>query len=67
MINMPGGDRTGPPGRDMGRGNLNGNRAGVGPGGECVCPQCGVKLPHQVGTPCYSVSCPKCQTKMIRA
>ncbi len=74
---MPGGDRTGPFGQDPGqagrgmgrgggRGRLNGNRPGAGPRGNCVCPQCGAKVPHQVGVPCYSVNCPKCQTKMIR-
>ena len=75
---MPGGDRTGPPGgggagggRGMGRGGagggrMGGNRQGAGPSGECVCPGCGEHLPHQAGTPCYSLSCPKCGSKMVR-
>ena len=75
---MPGGDGTGPfgggpgTGRGMGggglgRGRMGGNRAGSGPDGECVCPKCGARVPHQIGTPCYSINCPKCGTKMTRA
>ena len=75
---MPGGDRTGPPsgggasrGRGIGRGGsgggrMGGNRPGAGPSGECVCPNCGARLPHEAGTPCYDLSCPKCKTKMVR-
>jgi len=75
---MPGGDRTGPPGgggagrgRGIGRGGggggrMGGNRPGAGPSGECVCPNCGARLSHQVGTPCYNLSCPKCGAKMLR-
>jgi len=39
---------------------------GEGPGGECVCPECGAKKPHEAGTPCTDVPCPKCGTKMVR-
>jgi len=73
---MPGGDGTGPfgggPGtgggfgRGGGRGRMGGNRPGSGPGGDCVCPNCGERVPHQQGMPCYSVNCPKCGTKMAR-
>ena len=49
-----------------GRGRMGGNRPGAGPGGYCVCPNCGHRVPHQVGTPCYQVQCPKCGTTMIR-
>jgi len=75
---MPGGDRTGLPsgggvgrGRGIGRGSrgggrMGGNRPGAGPTGECVCPNCRARLPHQVGTPCYNLSCPKCGAKMMR-
>jgi hypothetical protein len=64
---MPRGDGTGPPtGRGQRGGRMQGNRAGAGPGGNCVCPSCGEKVPHQAGIPCYSVSCPKCGTKMTR-
>jgi hypothetical protein len=66
---MPRGDGTGPPrgGPARGRGGrMRGSRAGAGPGGDCVCPSCGEKLPHKQGVPCYNISCPKCGTKMVR-
>ncbi len=75
---MPRGDRTGPlgqgpgtgRGRGMGRGagmgRMGGNRAGSGPGGNCVCPGCGAKVAHQVGTPCSSMNCPSCGVRMVR-
>lgn len=75
---MPFGDGTGPfgqgpgtgrgrgGGRGRGRGRMGGNRPGAGPGGECLCPSCGAKAPHQVGVPCYGVNCPKCGAKMVR-
>jgi len=74
---MPRGDGTGPfgggsgqagrgMGRGSGRGRMGGNRPGAGLGGNCICPSCGVKVPHQAGVPCYSANCPKCGAKMVR-
>ena len=71
---MPRGDGTGPMGqgggRGMGRGRgmgqMSGNRAGMGQGGSCVCPQCGKRIPHQVGVPCNSIQCLSCKTNMVR-
>jgi hypothetical protein len=64
---MPRGDGTGPPaGGGTRGGRMRGNRAGAGPGGYCLCPKCGERVPHKPGTPCYSMSCPKCGTKMVR-
>jgi len=75
---MPGKDRTGPPGdggsgrrKGIGRGGsgggrMGGNRPGAGPSGECVCPNCGARVSHQAGNPCYNQSCPKCGAKMAR-
>lgn len=75
---MPRGDGTGPmgkgPGTGRGRGmgqgrgmgRMGDNRPGAGPSGFCVCPSCGEKVTHQVGTPCYSIKCPKCGTRMTR-
>ena len=75
---MPQRDGTGPSGqgpgtgRGMGRGRgggenrMGGSRPGAGPSGNCACPNCGKKVPHQTGTPCYEIKCPACGTKMIR-
>lgn len=74
---MPQKNGTGPQGRGPGtgrgmgrgggsRGKMGGNRAGAGPGGECICPQCGASAPHQAGVPCYQVNCPKCGQQMMR-
>ncbi len=73
-IGMPRGDGTGPAGRGpgtgrgLGRGGGRGRMggSGLGVGGECVCPNCGHRVTHQRGTPCYQVSCPKCGTPMTR-
>jgi hypothetical protein len=76
---MPRGDGTGPPwgggagaGRGIGRGGtgggrMGGSRPGSGPGGQCVCPNCGAIVPHQLGMPCYGLTCPQCGSKMIKS
>jgi len=51
-------------GRGGGRGRMGG--FGLGPGGECVCPNCGARAPHPRGTPCYQMKCPKCGAAMTR-
>ena len=48
-----------------GRGRMGGK--GLGPAGECVCPQCGTRAPHERGVPCYEQKCPKCNIPMTRA
>ncbi|MFC1874801.1 hypothetical protein ACFLY3_01415 [Chloroflexota bacterium] len=64
---MPRGDGTGPPaGRSQRGGRMRGNQPGAGPRGNCVCPSCGEKVSHSLGTPCYSLSCPQCGAKMVR-
>lgn len=68
---MPRGDGTGPPGGGIGggggggRGRMGGPLA-AGPGGSCVCPQCGQKAPHVAGDPCNQKVCPKCGSRMAR-
>jgi hypothetical protein len=49
-----------------GRGRMQGDAAGAGPAGNCICPKCRHKSSHQVGIPCYKKKCPKCNTPMIR-
>ncbi len=39
---------------------------GLGPGGNCVCPDCGYKEPHQQGLPCVQKRCPQCGQMMTR-
>ena len=53
-------------GQGGGRGRMGGPFA-AGPGGDCVCPQCGEKAPHTLGQPCNQMACPKCGTPMTRA
>lgn len=50
----------------LGLGRNAGNKAGAGPDGECVCPKCGYIATHEIGVPCYSLTCPKCQVSLIR-
>lgn len=59
---MPNKDGTGSFNGRMGQGN----RPGAGPQGNCVCPSCGTKVPHQRGVTCFSMKCPKCQSPMTR-
>ena len=75
---MPSGDRTGPAGRGPSTGRSGGGygRAGGirrfgggtlrGDGSECICPKCGYREKHQLGTPCYSKKCQKCGATMER-
>jgi ferredoxin len=79
---MPRGDGTGPRGQGPGTGRGGGRGRGggtgrgggmgrgggfaAGPGGYCVCPSCGERTPHQLGSPCYQLKCPKCGAVMTR-
>jgi len=74
MVTMPRGDGTGPTGqgpgtgRGMGRGQGRmGGPYAAGPGGNCICPNCGYSTPHAAGQPCNQKTCPKCGTRMTRA
>ncbi|MFW6047403.1 MAG: DUF134 domain-containing protein [Candidatus Woesearchaeota archaeon] len=62
---MPRRDGTGPLGQGRGRGRMGGSFS-AGPGGDCVCPECGHKQKHQRGIPCTNMKCPKCNSFMTR-
>lgn len=57
-------------GRGQGQGGQGAGRMGgplaAGPGGYCICPQCGQREPHGRGVPCFALKCPKCGTTMAR-
>ena len=52
-------------GRGQGPGRMGGSQA-TGPGGYCLCPDCGKKTKHEAGKPCFEQKCPKCGAAMIR-
>jgi hypothetical protein len=49
-----------------GRGRGRGSKPGSGPGGNCVCPECGHTVPHVTGRRCLDIDCPECGAKMVR-
>jgi len=49
-----------------GRGLGGGTKPSSGPGGNCVCPKCGKKVPHVAGQRCIDQVCPDCGTRMTR-
>jgi len=75
VVKMVRGDRTGPkgqgPGKGRGMGRGGGRRGGgggfgAGPGGDCICPKCGEREPHTLGSPCFEKKCPTCGEVMTR-
>jgi predicted Fe-Mo cluster-binding NifX family protein len=61
---QPGGPGTGPVRK--GRGGLTWENAPGGPGGSCVCPECGSRKQHERGIPCSQVLCAACNSPMTR-
>jgi hypothetical protein len=57
--------RGGGRGQGQGPGRMGGSKA-AGPGGKCICPNCGHKVSHQAGKPCYDIKCPRCGADMTR-
>ncbi|MDH7510024.1 MAG: hypothetical protein QHH04_03140 [Methanolinea sp.] len=31
----------------------------------CVCPMCGYRIRRHATVPCYTMSCPRCETQMV--
>lgn len=61
---MPARDGTGP--RPGGGGGRMGGPLAGGPGGSCVCPKCGYREAHTVGSPCNKKTCPECGQALTR-
>lgn len=63
-----------PFGFGRGRGRGRGFRGGRGRGGfgpempptNCICPNCGMIIPHQPAVPCFRKKCPRCGSPMTR-
>ena len=49
-----------------GRGKYGQGGLGLGSGGDCVCPDCGQRVPHTPGFPCSEEICPSCGAMMVR-
>ena len=54
-------------GGGFGRGGRRGVGGGFNPNQECICPNCGYKITHQMGDPCNMKRCSKCGALMIRS
>ena len=68
---MPGRGKSdqgaGQPGRCAGKtGPGRGQGGGMNASGFCVCPQCGQKVEHVKGNPCFEQKCPQCGAAMSR-
>ena len=48
------------------RRGMRGGPKAAGPGGDCVCPNCGKHIAHKAGKPCYQEKCPDCGAQMVR-
>ena len=53
----------------FGRGRRRGRGKGFGAGmppTSCICPKCGMKVPHQPAVPCFKMKCPRCGSFVTR-
>jgi hypothetical protein len=60
-----GGGQGGGRGGGRGPGRMGGSKA-AGPGGYCICPNCGHKVKHTLAKPCFLMKCPECGSRMTR-
>lgn len=70
---MPGGDGSGPDGKGPGveinredKCQCRSKGGAGGPGGMCMCPECGYETSHRAGVPCIEMKCEKCGAPMVR-
>jgi hypothetical protein len=64
-----GGGRGKGQGDGQGQGRGPGRMGGpteAGPGGNCVCLNCGHQVAHKAGKPCNRQKCPECGAQMTR-
>lgn len=47
-------------------GRNDGDKAGAGTGGTCVCTKCDYEVAHKTGQKCSDLVCPECGAKMTR-
>jgi len=67
MANFRGIDQYGKPLINRaGFGRNQGDKPGSGPGGKCVCPECGHTIAHTVNNPCNQIKCPDCGITMTK-
>ena len=50
--------------RGYGRGR-GGARQGIGGPSMCKCPVCGYSIAHTRNTPCATLTCPKCGSRLV--
>ena len=53
-------------GRNFSSGRGSESFGRIGPPANCICPKCGLVVPHQRGIPCFQTKCPQCSSPMTR-
>jgi len=71
VVTISGQPDTIPPSMGMGAQTTAGTTTSTGVlqgtiDGNCICPLCKTTVPHEKGTACYTIPCPKCSTLMVR-
>lgn len=47
-------------------GRNKGDKQGSGPGGKCICPDCGYVEEHKINKPCNEIKCPECGSMLTK-